>query len=95
MKFYKIICWSECPYCLKAKMEMIDRKEQHEYCSVNHSPMLLDHYKSIYKHKTVPMIIEIDISTGQENFIGGYTDLIKYFTKKDIETEICTAGGES
>ena len=95
MKYYKIICWSECPYCLKAKMEMIERKEQHEYCSVNHSELLLKYYKSIYGHTTVPMIIEIDTLTGQEKFIGGYTDLIKYFTKKDIEAEICAAGRES
>jgi len=94
MKYYKIICWSECPYCLQAKMEMIDRPEEFEYCSVNHSPLLLDHYKSTYKHETVPMIIEIDTLTGQEKFIGGYTDLIKYFTKKDIEREICSLDGE-
>ena len=90
MKYYKIICWSECPYCLQAKMEMIDRPEEFEYCSVNHSRLLLDHYKSIYKHETVPMIIEIDTLTGQEKFIGGYTDLIKYFAKKDTEKEICS-----
>jgi glutaredoxin 2 len=24
MKYYKIICWNECPYCLRAKMEMIE-----------------------------------------------------------------------
>jgi hypothetical protein len=40
------------------------------------------------------MIIEIDTLTGQEKFIGGYTDLIKYFTKTDIEAEICSLDGE-
>jgi len=69
-------------------MEMIDRPEDYEYCSVNHSPLLLEHYKSIYKHETVPMIVEINTLTGEEKFIGGYTDLIKYFTKKDIEREV-------
>ena len=88
MIYYKIICWSDCPYCLRAKMEMIDRPEDYEYCSVNHSPLLLEHYKSIYKHETVPMIVEINTLTGEEKFIGGYTDLIKYFTKKDIEREV-------
>jgi len=95
MKYYKIICWSECPYCLQAKMEMIDRPEEFEYCSVNHSPLLLDHYKSIYKHETVPMIIEIDTLTGQEKFIGGYTDLIKYFTEENNKPEICTVDGKN
>jgi hypothetical protein len=75
-------------------MEMIERKLPFEYCSVDHSNRMLDYYKSIYKHGTVPMIIEIDTLTGQEKFIGGYTDLIKYFTKTDIEAEICSLDGE-
>ena len=93
MKYYKIICWSECPYCLKAKMEMIDKNLQFEYCAINHSPLLLEHYKSIYKHETVPMIIEIDVSTGQETFIGGYTDLITYFGKSLVEGQVCQIDG--
>jgi hypothetical protein len=39
------------------------------------------------------MIVEIS-ETGEEKFIGGYTDLIKHFTKKDIEREICSLDGE-
>tara|TARA_Y100001937_G_C6847292_1_gene210480 strand:- start:25 stop:255 length:231 start_codon:yes stop_codon:yes gene_type:complete len=76
-------------------MEMIERKLPFEYCSVDHSNRMLDYYKSIYKHGTVPMIVEVDTFTGQEKFIGGYTDLIKYFAKKDIEAEICASGRES
>jgi len=76
-------------------MVMIDRPEDFEYCSVNHSPLLLDHYKSIYKHDTVPMIVEIDISTSQERFIGGYTDLIKHFKEKDIKRKVLSSNGEN
>jgi|TARA_R110000824_G_scaffold190728_1_gene372258 glutaredoxin len=94
MKYYKIICWSECPYCLQAKMVMIDRSEEFEYCSVNHSPLLLDHYKSIYKHETVPMIVEIDTLTGQERFIGGYTNLIEYFKKQPVAKQVCDIDGK-
>jgi len=92
VKYYKIICWNECPFCLRAKMEMIERSLPFEYCSVDHSNQMLEYYKSIYKHNTVPMIVEID-DTGNSKFIGGYTDLIKYFTKKDIEAEICSIDG--
>tara|TARA_R110002074_G_scaffold54608_2_gene136032 strand:+ start:1576 stop:1863 length:288 start_codon:yes stop_codon:yes gene_type:complete len=88
MKHYKIICWNECPFCLRAKMEMIQRKLPFEYCSVDHSNTMLDYYKSIYKHGTVPMIIEINQFTGQEKFIGGYSDLIEYFEQKDIDGKI-------
>jgi len=94
MKYYKIICWSECPYCLQAKMVMIDRPEEFEYCAVNHSPLLLEHYKSIYSHDTVPMIIEIDTMTGQEKFIGGYTDLIEYFEKTLVASQVCSIDGK-
>ena len=93
MKYYKIICWSECPFCLKAKMELIEKRLPFEYCSVDHSNTLLDYYKSIYKQGTVPMIVEVNTFTGQERFIGGYTDLIKHFAKKDIEAEICSIDG--
>ena len=88
MKYYKIICWNECPYCLQAKMVMIDRSEEFEYCSVDHSSKLLNYYKSIYNYGTVPMIVEVDTSTGQEKFIGGYTDLIKYFEKSLTEGQV-------
>jgi len=94
MKYYKIICWGECPYCLQAKMVMIDRPESFEYCSVDHSPKLLDYYKSTYKQETVPMIIEIDTLTGQEKFIGGYTDLIEYFKKNLVGSQVYDTDGK-
>ena len=94
MKYYKIICWSECPFCLRAKMVMIDKKLQFEYCAINHSSLLLEHYKSIYSHDTVPMIIEVNTSTGQEKFIGGYTDFIEYFEKSVVEGQVCSVDGD-
>jgi glutaredoxin len=75
-------------------MEMIERSLPFEYCSIDHSNQMLVYYKSIYKHETVPMIIEIDKLTGQEKFIGGFTDLIKYFRKGDIKTKVCSLDGE-
>ncbi len=95
MIYYKIICWNECPFCLKAKMEMIARKINFEYCSVDHSNVVLNYYKSIYKHNTVPMIVEIDTLTGQEKFIGGYTDLIEYFRNNPVENQVHNADGSS
>tara|TARA_Y100001938_G_C7973724_1_gene370687 strand:- start:458 stop:751 length:294 start_codon:yes stop_codon:yes gene_type:complete len=95
MIYYKIICWNECPFCLKAKLELIDKNLPFEYCSVDHSNRMLDYYKSIYKHGTVPMIVEINQFTGQEKFIGGYSDLIQYFKQKDTSGEVYNADGES
>lgn len=78
MKYYKIICWSECPFCLKAKGLLIEKGLQFEYCSVDHSRKLLDYYKKVYKHDTVPMVIELDAGAEDEKFIGGFTELEKY-----------------
>ena len=94
MKYYKIICWNECPFCLRAKMEMIERSLPFEYCSVDHSSQMLSYYKTIYKHDTVPMIVEMNTSTDEEKFIGGYTDLIKYFQSRNTSAEICSVDGK-
>ena len=88
MTYYKIICWGECPFCLRAKMEMVERRLPFEYCSVDHINRMLEYYKSIYKHGTVPMIVELNTSTDQEKFIGGYSDLIKYFEENPIKREV-------
>ena len=88
MTYYKIICWDECPFCLRAKMEMVERRLPFEYCSVDHSNRMLEYYKSIYKHGTVPMIVELNTSTDQEKFIGGYSDLIKYFEENPTKGEV-------
>jgi len=76
-------------------MEMIERNLPFEYCSVDHSNVLLGYYKAIYKHGTVPMIVELNTSTYEENFIGGYTDLIKFFAKENSEKEVCSLDGDS
>ena len=73
---------------------MIERKLPFEYCSIDHSNTLLDYYKAIYKQGTVPMIIEINQFTGQEKFIGGYTDLIKYFEQNSTASQICDTDGK-
>jgi glutaredoxin 3 len=81
MKYFKIICWSECPFCLKAKTLLIEEGIPFEYCSVDHSQKLLDYYKKVYKHDTVPMVIELNTGAENERFIGGYTELKKLLEK--------------
>ena len=80
MKYFKIIAWGECPFCIKAKALLIKHAHQFEYCVVDHSKDLLKHYKSIYNYNTVPIIIYKD--SEHEEFIGGYTDLEKYLEQK-------------
>ena len=78
MKYYKVICWSACPFCLRAKTLLIKKDLPFEYCSVDNSNTLLDYYKMIYKHDTVPMVIQIDTESKDEQFIGGYTELKEF-----------------
>ena len=75
MEYYKIICWSECPFCLRAKTLLLDKGLPFEYCSIDHSRKLLDYYKKIYKQDTVPMVIKMNTGDEDEQFIGGYTEL--------------------
>ena len=75
MEYYKIICWSECPFCLRAKTLLLDKGLPFEYCSIDHSRKLLDYYKKIYKQDTVPMVIKMNTGDENEQFIGGYTEL--------------------
>lgn len=79
MDYYKIICWSECPFCLRAKTLLLDKGVQFEYCSIDHSRKLLGYYKLVYKQDTVPMIIKLNTEDENEQFIGGYTELKKLF----------------
>ena len=57
MIYYKIIAWGECSFCLKAKIELINRQKQFEYCVIDQSPELLNIYKSNYNYDTVPIIL--------------------------------------
>lgn len=38
----------------------------------------MDYYKLVYKHDTVPMVIKINTENGNEQFIGGFTELKEF-----------------
>ena len=65
--------------CLRAKTLLLDKGVQFEYCSIDHSRKLLDYYKLVYKHDTVPMVVKLNTEDENEEFIGGYTELKKLF----------------
>lgn len=74
MKYFKVICWTDCPFCIKAKDLLIEKNKQFEYCSIDHSSELLAYYKTIYNHNTVPIVI-IKEEGVDDKLIGGYTEL--------------------
>lgn len=80
MKHFKIICWTECPYCIRAKNLLIQKGAQFEYCSIDQSSELLAHYKTIYSHGTVPIIVLMEDGL-DDKLIGGYTELVAFFER--------------
>tara|TARA_R100001015_G_C4634274_1_gene200504 strand:- start:3483 stop:3734 length:252 start_codon:yes stop_codon:yes gene_type:complete len=81
MKYFKIICWTECPYCIKAKNLLIEKNLPFEYSSVDHSKDLLEYFKTIYSHKTVPIVI-IKEQGCNDQLIGGYTELVAFLERE-------------
>ena len=81
MKYFKIIAWSKCPFCIKAKSVLLEKNYEIEYVVLDHAPTRLSFFKSIYNMETVPIVIMIDEDLKIEETIGGYTDLVKFFER--------------
>ena len=65
----------KCNYCAKATSLLRDRGYDFKYHSMDKKPEELKHLSTIYNWRTVPLIIEI--KDGEENFVGGYDNLIE------------------
>jgi len=78
MKF-RLYTTTGCPYCQSAVQLLSERQKEFECYALDSQPKLLNEIKSTYKWKTVPIVVEI--TEGQEKFIGGFTDLKEYLDK--------------
>ena len=67
------------PFCQMAIQLLSENQKEFECYSLDQQPELLNEIKSTYNWKTVPVIVEI--TAGQEKFIGGFTDLQEYLIK--------------
>ena len=47
----------------------------------NLAQKLLEHYKKTYSHDTVPMVVKLKTWSKDDEFIGGYTELKKFFER--------------
>ena len=86
MKYFKIIAWSECPFCIKARAALLQKGYEFEYLVMDHAPERLKFYKSIYNMRTVPIVLALNEDFEVEKTIGGYTDLAEFLrgrTEKD------------
>ena len=55
---------------------LAEHQKEFECYALDQQPELLSEIKNTYNWKTVPVVVEI--TEGQEKFIGGYTDLKEY-----------------
>ena len=78
MKYFKIIAWSECPFCIKARAALLQKGYEFEYLVMDHAPERLKFYKSIYNMRTVPIVLALNEDFEVEKTIGGYTDLAEF-----------------
>jgi glutaredoxin len=58
---------------------LAEHEKEFECYALDSKPQLLNEIKSTYRWETVPLVVEI--TEGQEKFIGGFTDLEEYLIK--------------
>ena len=78
MKF-RLYTKTDCPFCQMAVRLLAEHKKEFECYARDNQPKLLNEIKSTYRWETVPVVVEI--TEGQEKFIGGFTDLKEYLSK--------------
>jgi len=78
MKF-RLYTKAACPYCQMAVNLLADHQKDFECYALDNQPDLLTEIQNTYRWDTVPVVVEI--TEGQEKFIGGFTDLQEYLLK--------------
>lgn len=78
MKF-RLYTKTSCPYCQMAIQLLTEHQKDFECFALDSKPQLLNEIKSTYNWNTVPVVVEI--TPGNEKFIGGFTDLKEYLDK--------------
>jgi len=78
MKF-RLYTKISCPYCQAAVRLLAEHQKAFECYAMDQQPELLTEIKSTYRWETVPIVVEV--TEGQEKFIGGFNDLKEYLEK--------------
>ena len=76
-KKYIIIGRSTCPFCTQAADLCMALGIENQLLDYVGREFILEEYKEYYDQKTVPIILENDLSTGFTKKIGGYSDLLE------------------
>ena len=85
-KYFHIYGTLECPYCLEAITILNSLGHEYVLTILDQSTTYTALLKTAYAHTTVPIILYCE-GLGDEEFIGGADELIKYL-KKDFTEKI-------
>ena len=72
---YLIYGLKTCGYCAAAQELLSSLGYEYSYFNLDDKQDFLTEVKRFYSHKTVPIILRMDSSTGSVKFIGGYSEL--------------------
>lgn len=78
-KWYWVHAVSDCEFCVDAVKLLNETGFQYVLSLYDRNPAILAGMKEMWNHNTTPIIIEYD-AAGRSILIGGYTDLLEYFT---------------
>ena len=78
MYYYQVIGFGGCPWCQRANSLLLQEQLPFVASWIENSPDLLESFKTNYGMKTVPIVLKVNLETGEEHVIGGYTDLKEY-----------------
>ena len=68
-----------CPWCVRAVNFLDILRQEKVFLNMEEDREGLEEAKAFYKWRTVPMIIENNLDTGEVKFIGGYDSLKERF----------------
>jgi len=68
---------STCSFCIHAADYCVANQVEYIFLDYDHDLSFLEVCKDFFDHKTVPIILSNDLSTGATKKIGGYTDLLE------------------
>jgi len=74
---------TKCPFCIKAKNELLTRIKSFTLYAMDDKPEELEEVKKLWSHTTVPVITVMENDV--EAFVGGCDDLMKWLEIKQGE----------
>jgi len=80
MQYYMVYGITDCPACLRACADLMERDIEYAFVETDFSKSYRDALKKEFNWSTFPMVVKV--SGDEEEFVGGYDDLL-YVLEKD------------